>query len=353
MVPDARAACYAPGMNPDWDPGAYAYDAPERLVAHEPASPRDAARLLVYDRATREIAHRVFRDLPELLERGSLLVLNDTRVVAARFTAHKETGGAVRVLFLRMRGPLMEALADRMLAEGSEIRAAGGRMLRVAGREGSVYLLEPGFGDVTAFLAAHGTTPLPPYIDTPLAPERARDEYQAVFARKDGSAAAPTASLHFTEELLERIRGADIGIATVTLHVGLGTFAPLTDDAVAAGKLHHEWYDVPQETADAVREAKASGRPVVAVGTTVTRALESAARTGSIVSGPGETDLFIRPGYAFKAVDQLVTNFHVPRSSLMQLVASLTGREELLRIYADAVDQEYRLFSFGDAMLVR
>lgn len=353
MVPDARASCYAPGMKPDWDPDAYAYDVPEHLIAHEPASPRDAARLLVYDRDTKAVAHRVFRDLPELLAPGSLLVLNDTRVVAARFLAHKPTGGAVRILYLRMRDGLMEALADRHLDIGMNVLAGDARTLLVTGREESVYLLKPEFDDVEAFLATHGTTPLPPYITTPLSPDAARDEYQAVFARKDGSAAAPTASLHFTEELMDRIREAGISIAYVTLHVGLGTFAPLTDDAVASGTLHEEWYDIPEETAAALRSAKAGGQNVVAVGTTVTRALESAAADGTLVAGPGETSLFIRPGYAFQVVDQLVTNFHVPRSSLMQLVASLTGREELLRIYDEAISEEYRLFSFGDAMLVR
>lgn len=340
-------------MNPDWEPESYAYDFPERLVAHEPAKPRDAARLLAYDRATGAIEHATFRDLPRFLEPGSVLVLNDTRVIAARFVAHKTTGGAVRILYLRMRDGLMEALADRFLEIGSTVLAADARPVRVVGKEGSVYLLEPGFEDVPAFLAEHGYAPLPPYIDTPLSHAKAAEEYQAVFARKDGSAAAPTASLHFTEELLAAIEAKGVNLAYVTLHVGLGTFAPLTDEAIESGTLHHEWYDVPAETVAAIAAAKEAGKPVVAVGTTVTRALESAAREGALAEGPGETDLFIRPGYAFEVVDRLITNFHVPRSSLMQLVASLTGRDELMRIYDEAVEEGYRLFSFGDGMIVR
>lgn len=335
-------------MNPDWDPAAYAYDVPEGLVAHEPASPRDAARLLVYDRATKGIEHATFRNFPRFLEPGSLLVLNDTRVIAARFEVRKPTGGTARVLYLRMRGGLMEALADRQLPIGASLLAADARKIHVIGKEGSVYVLKPEFDDVASFLEAHGATPLPPYIDTPLAPEAARAEYQTVFARRDGSAAAPTASLHFTEELLAELREKGVRIAYVTLHVGLGTFAPLTEEAVAAGALHGEWYEVPEGTAAAIAETKAAGRPVVAAGTTVARTLEASGGK----AGSGETDLFIRPGYAFRVADRLVTNFHVPRSSLMQLVASLTGREELLRVYDEAIERKYRFFSFGDAMLV-
>ncbi len=340
-------------MHPDWDPAAYDYDIPERQIAHEPASPRDSAKLLVYDRATKKIGHHTFRDLPELLEPGSLLVLNDTRVVAARFLAHKSTGGAVRVLYLRMQDGLMEALADRNLEIGSTILAADAKRIQVIAKEAGKYLMKPEFDDVTGFLARHGTTPLPPYIDTPLSSERAREEYQTVFAQKDGSVAAPTASLHFTEELLRRIQDAGVHLAYVTLHVGLGTFAPLTDEAVAKGSLHDEWYEIPATTAIAIAHAKKVGKPIVAVGTTVTRTLESAVKDGTFSSGTGETNLFIRPGYRFHMVNQLITNFHVPRSSLMQLVASLTGREELLRVYEEAIARGYRLFSFGDGMLVR
>ena len=341
-------------MNPDWDPARYAYDFPKRLVAQSPARPRDAARLLAYDRQTGKVEHATFRQLPRLLTPGSLLVLNDTRVIPARFLARKPSGGAVRVLFLREREGIIEALADRTLSPGTRIEAARGRAFDVVGRDGGTYRLAPRFTDVGAFLARHGTVPLPPYIkDTPLSPAAARRAYQSVLADRAGSAAAPTASLHFTPRLLRALADNGIRVARVTLHVGLGTFAPLSEDAVARGALHEEWYEVPAETADAVRAAKRDGRPVVAVGTTVVRALESAAQEGAVRAGAGETAIFIRPGYRFRAVDQLVTNFHVPESSLMQLVAALTGRERLLALYREAIEREYRLFSFGDGMLVR
>ncbi len=339
-------------MNPDWNPGDYDYEFPENLVAHEPARPRDAAKLLVYTRDTRDITHATFHDLPDYLAPGSVLVMNDTRVIAARFTARKESGGAVRILFLRMRGGLMEALADRPLSIGSHVLAGDVKKIEVIGKEGSVYLLKPEFDDVTSFLKEHGTMPLPPYIHSPLSEQGRHEEYQTVFARNDGSAAAPTASLHFTEDLLDRLREKGVTLAYVTLHVGLGTFAPLTEDAVLTGELHAEWYDVPEETVAAIKQAKLEGKPVIAVGTTVTRALESAGASGELVAGSGETTIFIRPGYEFKVVDHLITNFHVPRSSLMQLVATLTGREELLRVYDEALEKKYRLFSFGDGMLI-
>lgn len=339
-------------MNPDWDPRSYAYTYPEELIAHTPAQPRDAARLLVYNRTTHAIEHTTFAQLPEFLEPGSLLVMNNTRVVAARFTAHKETGGAVRILFLKKRDDLMEALADRQLAIGSCVTTPDGRTIEVISKEDSVYLLKPLFNDLPGFLQQHGTMPLPPYIHSPLSEQDRQDQYQTVFAKHDGSAAAPTASLHFTEELLQRIQDKGVRIAWVTLHVGLGTFASLSDEAVASGTLHEEWYDVPEETVRCIEETKAAGMPVIAVGTTATRAVESAAAGGVIEASSGETKIFIRPGYEFRVIDGLITNFHVPETSLMQLVASLTGREELMRIYTEAVEQRYRLFSFGDGMLI-
>lgn len=340
-------------MRQDWDPAAYDYDFPAKLVAQQPANPRDSARLLVYDRKTEQLSHRSFRELPEILEPGSVLVLNDTKVVTARFEAKKDTGGAVRILFLRERGARFEALADRTLEIGSRVRLPGRRSLLVVSRDGGTYVLEPDFENLSGFLARYGTVPLPPYIKTrPLSRSATREAYQSVVASKEGSAAAPTASLHLTKRLVKKLESRGIHVVTVTLHVGLGTFATLTGEQISSGSLHHEWYEVPKSAEKAILKAKKGGKPVVAVGTTVTRALESAAR-GGFKAGSGETNLFIRPGYEFQVVDQLVTNFHVPRSSLMQLVASLTGREELLRIYKQAVREGYRLFSFGDAMLVR
>jgi len=338
-------------MRPDWDPDSYDYAFPEDLVAHEPASPRDDARLLAYRREDRSIRHLRFRDLPDLLAPGSLLVTNDTRVVPARFVARKDTGGTVRLLYLGERDGLVEALADRPLRPGITLELEGGGMAAVTGKEGATYLLRPGFGDMPGFLRQHGITPLPPYIRTSLAEEDARSAYQTVFAHADGSAAAPTASLHFTPELLEKIAASGVRTAGVTLHVGLGTFGPLTETAIAEGALHAERYEVPAGTVRAIRKARAAGAPVIAVGTTVARALESAAEAG-FPEDMRETRLFMRPGRPFQVVDQLVTNFHVPRSSLMQLVATLTGRDELMRVYREAVRERYRLFSFGDAMVV-
>lgn len=339
-------------MNPDWEPDAYDYEYPEALIAHEPVFPRDSAKLLVYRRDTQEIMHAKFKDLAQFLEPGSLIVMNDTRVIAARFVARKETGGEVRILFLKEKDGVLEALADRSLTIGSHVLTGNAKKIEVIGKEGSVYLLKPEFENIPAFLEEHGRMPLPPYIHSPLSEQGRREEYQTIFAKNDGSAAAPTASLHFTEELLGKLEVKSINIAYVTLHVGLGTFAPLSDEAVETGTLHSEWYDVPEETTTLIRRTKAAGKPVVAVGTTVTRALESAAAGGELQACSGETSMFIRPGYELQVVDQLVTNFHVPRSSLMQLVASLTGREELLRIYDEAIENKYRLFSFGDGMLV-
>ncbi len=337
-------------MRKDWNPDAYDYAFPDSLIAQQPVKPRDAARLLVYSREDGSTTHRTFTDLPDLLEPGSVLVVNDTKVITARFEARKETGGAVRILFLKSRGARFEALADRTLAAGSRVQLPGKRSLRVVSRDGATYVLEPDFEDLDAFLARYGTVPLPPYIKSrPLSASATRAAYQSVVARAAGSAAAPTASLHLTNRLIKKLEAKGVRVVTITLHVGLGTFAPLTAEQVEAGALHREWYEVPAGAARAIARAKASGKPVVAVGTTVARALES---SGGVASR-GETDLFIRPGYEFRVVDQLVTNFHVPRSSLMQLVASLTGRGELLRAYGEAVRERYRLFSFGDAMLIR
>lgn len=339
-------------MQLDWDPTQYDYALPEELIAHTPVTPRDSAKLLTYNRKTREIAHHRYTDLPELLMPGSVLVMNDTRVMAARFTVTKKTGGTARVLFLREKKGYWEALADRQLPLGDIVTTEHGKKIEVKEKQGSVYTLKPHDIDTEAFLHTYGTMPLPPYIHSPLNESERRREYQTVIAKHDGSAAAPTASLHFTHDLLTRLEQAGVTIVYVTLHVGLGTFAPLSDEAVTQGTLHHEWYEVSPEAAAVINHAKAEGRPIIAVGTTVIRTLESAAHEGQVIPQTNETDLFIRPGYSFQIVDQIITNFHVPQSSLMQLIATVTGREELLRIYHEAIDNKYRFFSFGDGMLV-
>jgi len=333
------------------------YELPEDLIAQQPVEPRDAARLLVVDRETGRLEHRRFRDLPRYLTAGDVLVLNDTRVIPARLFGLKEpTGGRVEVLLLERREPdVWEALVrpGRRVPAGSRVafgqgglRAvvldrteAGGRLLR----------FEPA-GELDRRLGELGQMPLPPYIRAPLSdPER----YQTVYARQEGSAAAPTAGLHFTPALLRQVADHGVQVAYLTLHVGLGTFRPVQVERIEEHTMHAEYYAVPEATAAAVNKARRDGRRVVAVGTTVARTLEAAAGDdGAVRAGEGRTDLFIYPGYRWKVVDGLVTNFHLPRSTLLMLVSAFLGRERTLAAYEEAVRQRYRFFSFGDAMLI-
>lgn len=328
----------------------YDYRVPPSLVALAPVRPRDAARLLVYDRASGRTAADTFRNLVRHLPPRSVVVLNDTRVIPARLWAHKETGGRVQVFYLGHDGRSIHALSDAALRSGMRLTVADGLTLTVVGKRGGAYTLRASWpaARTAAVVEKYGTTPIPPYLrKTGLSEGRLRSEYQTLWARVRGSVAAPTASLHFTERLLREVRAAGHAVHFVTLHVGLGTFAPLTAGHVRSGRLHAERYMVPAATARAVR----SGRPVVAVGTTVARTLESWAATGK---RSGTTRLFIRPGYRWRAVDALITNFHVPRSSLMMLAASFAGsRTLLLRLYRRAIRARMRLFSFGDAMLLK
>ena len=305
------------------------YELPPELVAQHPAERRDESRLLVYERASGEVRHRRFRDLPEELPEGALVVVNDTRVVPARLKLRRETGGAVEVL-----------LVERLAGEEWEGLARPSRKLRAGDRLGPVRLLEP-LGEGRWRLRLHGRPdgemPLPPYIHERLdEPER----YQTVYARAEGSAAAPTAGLHFTPELLARL-----DVERVTLHVGLDTFRPLAVDDLADHVLHGERYEVRPEAWERIRSAP----EVVAVGTTTVRTLETLARGGPLA---GRTDLFVTPGFEFLRVDRLLTNFHLPRSTLLALVMAFAGVEETRRLYRLAVEDRYRFYSFGDAMLV-
>jgi S-adenosylmethionine:tRNA ribosyltransferase-isomerase len=328
------------------------YELPADRIAQTPADPRDSARLLVLDRARDALEDRSVSDLPELLEPGDCLVVNDTRVLPARLFGRRPSGGRVELLLLRKRADgAWEALARpaRRLGLGATIVLEGGtsaRIVEVGGEGLRVLHLE----DEAAALAA-GQMPLPPYITTPLAdPER----YQTIFAREHGSAAAPTAGLHFTPRLLDRLREREIAIATVTLHVGLDTFRPVTEEDPRAHTLHSEWYRVTPETAALLNAVRQAGGRIVAVGTTSVRTLESVAdEQGIIHPGAGDTRLFILPGYRFRAVDVLMTNFHLPRSTLLMLVAAFAGRERVLAAYRHAVAAGYRFYSFGDAMLLR
>ncbi len=334
------------------------YDLPPELIAQQPAAERDASRLMVLNRAGRVIAHRVFHDLPELLKPGDLLVLNDTRVLPARLIGHREkTGGKWEGLFLRETAEgLWELLAQTngKPAEGEAFLVEPGPLrLILRGRVDGHWLMAPEpSGPASTLLAAHGLIPLPPYIRKGRGAEDDRIRYQTIYARSDGSIAAPTAGLHFTPSLLERLKEHGVGLARVTLHVGLGTFEPVRTDDPTKHVMHHEWAEVPLEAVEAIETCKKNGGRVIAVGTTSTRALESAAQNGGLRAWLGATNLFIYPPYSFKVVDGLITNFHLPKTTLLMLAGAFAGVDFLREAYQTAVQTEYRFYSYGDAMLI-
>ncbi len=335
------------------------FDLPVELIAQHPAPERSASRLL--DATGPEPADRVFRELPSLLDPGDLLIFNDTRVIKARLLGAKASGGAVEALVERLlpgHEVLVHLRASKSPKSGSVVRftAADGvsafeaEVLGRGGPDGSLFHLRfP--GEPLALLERHGHVPLPPYITHA---DTADDErrYQTVFAKNPGAVAAPTAALHFDEAVLAALRARGVGLASVTLHVGAGTFQPVRSENIAEHRMHSEWFEVPQATVDAVARTRAAGRRVVAVGTTTLRALESAAQGGALVAGARDTDIFITPGFGFRVVDRLITNFHLPKSTLMMLVSAFAGHERVMALYAHAVRQRYRFFSYGDAMLL-
>jgi S-adenosylmethionine:tRNA ribosyltransferase-isomerase len=331
------------------------YELPAGLIAQAPLSERSASRLLCLDSAG-AIADRRFADLPSLLQPHDLLVFNDTRVVAARLFGTKPSGGRVEIFLERATGErraLVQMRASKPIRPELLLDTAGGIikvLRRVDNASGDLWEIEAP-SDVLALFEAHGATPLPPYIDR-AADASDRERYQSIFARDPGAVAAPTASLHFDDALVARIDAAGAQRATVTLHVGAGTFQPLRVDDIADHVMHAERYAVPQSLVDAVAQCRAAGGRVVAIGTTVARALESAAAGGSLAAGSGDTRLFITPGYHFRVVDALITNFHLPESTLLMLVSAFAGREKVLAAYAHAVRQRYRFFSYGDAMWI-
>lgn len=335
---------------------AYDYAFPKGLIAKAPASPRDAARLLVYNEKEQLVSWDTFRNLSSYLPARSLLVFNDTKVMPARLLAKKETGGIVQLLYVGHTKHLLYALCEKPLHVGAHIYTHGKAYFTVCGKEEGVYILSyslPMSYAVRQFFM-HGRTPIPPYIkDTPLSEKALRTAYQTVFARYAGSTAAPTASLHFTRRLLKNLTRDGHEICFVTLHVGLGTFASLSTHNLENGVLHKEAYAISKRTEDMIRKAKREGRPVIAVGTTVVRALESASDANGLVrQSRGETDIFIREGYTFRCVDGMITNFHVPQSSLLMLVAAFIGRNTILKLYRSSIQKHMRLFSFGDGMLL-
>ncbi len=333
----------------------YNYDLPEELIAQTPAEPRDSSRLLVYDRKTGKTEHRVFRDVKEYLCPGDVLVVNNTKVLPARLYGYTPNGGRVEVLLLKRRDLTeWEVLVrpGKKARPGTELVVSDELSLTVKGVTGTgERIVEFHFDGVFEdILSRVGSMPLPPYIHEKL---QDKDRYQTVYCKTDGSAAAPTAGLHFTQELLGEIRGMGVQIAEVLLHVGLGTFRPVKEEDLTHHVMHSEYYCVSEEAAGIVNAARREGRRVIAVGTTSVRTLETVAdENGFLRPCSGDTSIFIYPPYRFKCVDALITNFHLPESTLIMLVSAFMGREECLRVYREAVEKKYRFFSFGDAMLV-
>jgi S-adenosylmethionine:tRNA ribosyltransferase-isomerase len=329
------------------------YDLPESFIAQEPLEPRDAARLMVLHREDGRIEHRIFREIGEYLRPHDVLVLNQTRVLPARLFARKESGGRAEILLLRR----LDEQSWECLVGGKGLKA-GRRLLLSEALEATILEEKEGALRIVRFsspltpelLFRLGQVPLPPYIHRPLHdPER----YQTVYARQPGSAAAPTAGLHFTLRLLQELQAQGIHLAYITLHIGLDTFAPVTEDRPTEHKIHTEWCEVDEVAVETIRAARAQGGRVIAVGTTSVRALESAAtESGELQPYRGDTSLFILPGYRFKVVEAMITNFHLPRSTLLMLVSAFAGRERILSAYEEAKRHQYRFYSFGDAMLI-
>lgn len=337
------------------------YDLPDHLIARYPAEQRSGSRLLVLGRQNGSLADRQFRDLPGYLQPGDLLVFNNTKVIPARLFGQKDTGGKVEILVERITGEqtcLAHVRASKSPKPGSRIIVDGGAELRMEGRAGDLFQLKHKSSGGTAtvgtlldLLEQHGHMPLPPYIDR--ADENLdKSRYQTVYAQTPGAVAAPTAGLHFDDAMLEQLRASGIETAFVTLHVGAGTFQPVRADDIREHQMHAEWLDVSAETVAQINAAKRRGGRVIAVGTTSVRCLETAAQAGKLMPYQGDTRIFIYPGYTFRVIDGLITNFHLPESTLIMLVSALAGRDNLLNAYRHAVEQQYRFFSYGDAMLV-
>lgn len=331
------------------------YELPKELIAQHPMEPRDHSRLLVVDRQTGELEHRHFYDICDYLKPGDLLVFNDTRVIPARLHGTKDTGARAEVFLLtrlnatdwevlvkpgrRLRPGAKISFGPELSCEIREVTDFGGRIAH--------FIYDGIFEEILDRL---GETPLPPYITAPL---EDKERYQTVYSRENGSAAAPTAGLHFTKELMAKLQNMEIEEVFVTLHVGLGTFRPVSEEIIEEHKMHREFYTVSPEAAEAINRARREGRRIVAVGTTAVRTLESAGATGVMKAGGNWTQIFIYPGYQYHFVDALITNFHLPQSTLLMLVSALSSRELMLRAYAEAVREKYRFFSFGDAMFIK
>lgn len=335
------------------------YDLPEELIAQRPAPRREESRLMALDRRTGAVTHATFGAFPGLLKEGDLLVINTTKVFAARLAARRSSGGSVEILLTRRRGEAAFEAMVRGLAKvrpGEALIVGDGEVTLVEKLPESKAVVDFGSGaKAERLIEKFGGVPLPPYIrrEYGVGDEADRERYQTVFAREPGSCAAPTAGLHFTDAILDEIKSKGVEVAEVTLHVGPGTFRPVKAETIEDHVMDAEPYDIPRKTSDAINCAKAGGRRVAAVGSTVTRAIESAATAdGCVRPGPGETSLYITPGFRFLITDAMLTNFHLPKSTLLILVSAFAGREAVMKAYEEAVREKYRFFSYGDAMFV-
>ncbi len=331
------------------------FELPEELIARHPAEERTGSRLLHLDGPSGIIAHRRFPDVLSLVNPGDLLIFNNTRVIPARLFGQKASGGKVEVLIERMTGDhqaLAHVRANKSAKPGTVLEMEGGIKLEVIGREENLFLIRC-LNDrpLVDLLEEHGHMPLPPYLER-ADDETDRDRYQTVYAQRKGAVAAPTAGLHFDEALLQQLADKGVETAYVTLHVGAGTFQPVKADRIEDHVMHSEWIEVPPSVVDAIAATRTRGGRVIAVGTTSVRSLETAAQSGDIQPFTGDTNIFIYPGYSFQVVDAMITNFHLPQSTLIMLVSAFAGKEAVMRAYQAAIDERYRFFSYGDAMFV-
>jgi S-adenosylmethionine:tRNA ribosyltransferase-isomerase len=333
----------------------FTFNLPDHLIARYPLEERTASRLLCLDGAQGTIKHSVFSAIAENINPGDLLVFNNTRVIPARLNGHKESGGKVEILIERLissNEALVHIRASKSPKPNSKIILADQSELTVTGRKDNLFLIKASEGiELLSIIEAIGHMPLPPYIDRP-DEESDKERYQTVYSKHKGAVAAPTAGLHFTEALITELEQSGIDTAFVTLHVGAGTFQPVRVDNITEHTMHSEWFDVSDELVQKVAKTKARGGRVIAVGTTSVRCLESASASGELKSHTGDTNIFIYPGYQFKIVDALITNFHLPESTLIMLISAFAGTEHVMHAYQEAVNEEYRFFSYGDAMFI-
>ena len=331
------------------------FDLPDELIAQFPAKERSASRLLRLDGKTGKSADEKFIDLPEFIAPGDLLVFNNTKVIKARLAGSKATGGQIEALIERVidtQHALAHIKSSRSPKPGSKLLFADAFEAEVIERQDDLFLIKIlSNRDLLDLLDQYGSLPLPPYIEHD-ADAHDDERYQTVYAEQPGAVAAPTAGLHFDEAMLERLKVHGVNIAYVTLHVGAGTFQPVRVDNISEHKMHSELYSVPEETVALIKATQAQGKKVTAIGTTSMRALESAARSGELMAGSGDTDIFVTPGYEFKVVERILTNFHLPKSTLLMLVSAFAGLEHIQQAYQHAIAQKYRFFSYGDAMLI-